>query len=306
MEIINNQNGSMRMKFENSTGTGTIDAYEVFPGIFLSYSNFKLEKCESNYAQDNGMFGFEHCLEGKIEWELKNGDFAFLGPGTLMPYDYERNNGQFVFPMKNYVGFSFGIILSKAQNGLPDGFPVDLVALSANLKSGLTLNLSRNASASFVLGLVYDAQDKDDIHRKLACLELLLFLRDLKWQENRSTPLYMPRAQVMKMKEISSFLMENAYHRFTLEEISKKYNIPVSSLRRGFEGIYGCSVYDFMKHYRVEEAMRRLRETNESITEIATVLGYDNPSKFSAVFKSVVGLSPLTYKNNFFEHNGVV
>ena len=306
MPINTDENGRMQIRFENSTGTGTIDAYEVFPGIFLSYSNFKLEKCESNYAQDNGMFGFEHCMEGKIEWELQNGDFAYLGPGSLMPYDYERNNGQFVFPMKNYVGFSFGIILSQAEKGLPSGCPVSLIDLRDNLQSGLTLNLSHNAEASFVLGLVYDAATKDDIHRKLACLELLLFLRDLKWQENRSTPLYMPRSQVMKMKEIASFMTENAYHRFTLDELSHKFSIPVSTLRRSFDGIYGCSVYDYMKHYRVEDAMRRLRETDESITEIASILGYDNPSKFSAVFKSVVGLSPLTYKNTFFEQNGAL
>ena len=88
MHLESDENGKMRMTFENSTGTGTIDAYEVFPGIFLSYSAFRLEKCESSYARDSGMFGFEHCSEGKIEWELQNWDFAYLGPGTLMPYDY--------------------------------------------------------------------------------------------------------------------------------------------------------------------------------------------------------------------------
>ncbi len=50
---------SMVFRFENETGTRQIQAYEVFPGILLSYNNFHLEKCESNYAQSQNMFGFE-------------------------------------------------------------------------------------------------------------------------------------------------------------------------------------------------------------------------------------------------------
>ena len=208
--------------------------------------------------------------------------------------------------MRNYVGFSFGIELPKAEKGIPADFPVDLKKLTLALRSGMTLNLSQNAEASFVFGLIYAAKNRDDVHRKLACLELLLFLRDLRWQENRTTPLSLPRSQVMKVKEIAAFLIEHVYRRYTLNELSKIFKIPVSTLRRSFDGIYGCSVTDYMKHRRVEEAMRRLRETDESITEIASVLGYDNPSKFAAVFKSVAGLSPISYKNTFFGQNGAV
>ena len=48
MQILMETDGAMLMKFENETGTGQIMAYEVFPGILLSYSDFQLERCESN------------------------------------------------------------------------------------------------------------------------------------------------------------------------------------------------------------------------------------------------------------------
>ena len=34
------------------------------------------------------------------------------------------------------------------------------------------------------------------------------------------------------------------------------------------------------------------------MTEIPGKLGYDNPSKFSSAFRSVVGCAPREYKNN--------
>mgnify|MGYP000251346684 CR=1 FL=1 len=41
-----------------------------------------------------------------------------------------------------------------------------------------------------------------------------------------------------------------------------------------------------------------IEETEYSMAEIAGMLGYDNPSKFAAAFRSVVGCSPREYKKS--------
>ena len=91
MHIETDASGKIRMTFNNETGAGTIDCYEVFPGIFISCSAFKLEKCESIYAQDSGMFSLipdcYHCdlkgymtIDGKIpENEKAIGMFHTIG-----------------------------------------------------------------------------------------------------------------------------------------------------------------------------------------------------------------------------------
>ena len=304
MQIIAENDSSITIRFENETGTGNIRAYEVFPGILLSYSNFQLEQCESNYAQNGDMFGFEYCLEGKIEWEKQDGNSAFLGAGSFMPYRYERNSGRFQFPQHHYRGFSFGIQLPKAAEHLPQNFPVDLVKLKEQLHTGDDLDLSGNARAAYILGLVEEAQRQEDIHRKLACLELLLFLQDLKWTEHQANPLYMPRVQVQKMKQIAQLLLNNMDRNYTLQEISASFQIPVTTLRRSFEGIYGCSVAEFVRKHRVEEAQRLLRETDLNTSQIAAMLGYDNPSKFAAVFRAATKLAPQMYRRKALEQNG--
>ncbi len=282
--------------FENETGTGQILAHEVFPGILLSYSHFHLERCESKYAQSQNMFGFEYCIEGNIQWNTQDGQSAFLGAGSFMPYDYGQSSGHFLFPQRKYQGISFGIQLPKAEGQLPPDFPVDLGRLKDRFCMGNNLDLSTSSQAANVLGLVQASVYQTDLHRKLACLELLLFLQDLQWTEYTALPMYLPSGQVRKLKQAADLLLNNLEHHYTLQELSQATGIPATTLRRQFASIYGCSAAKFVRKHRMEEAQRLLRETELTTSQIASVVGYDNPSKFAAVFRSYTAMTPKTYR----------
>ena len=295
----------LRLSFENETGTGQILAYEVFPGILLSYSNFHLERCESNYTQSHNMFGFEYCIEGKIQWNTQDGQSAFLGAGSFMPYDYGKSGGQFIFPQRNYQGISFGIQLPISEGQLPPDFPVDLNRLKDRFCMGNSLDLSASPQAANVLGLLQASVRQTDLHRKLACLELLLFLQDLQWKEFLAEPVYLPSAQVRKLKQAAEMILNNLEHPYTLQDISKAVGIPVTTLRRHFTSIYGCSVAKFARKHRVEQAQQLLRETELSISQIASMVGYDNPSKFASMFRSFTSTTPQAYRQESRGQNGV-
>ena len=299
MELTYHSEDHFSARLRDETGVGQMDAYRVFPGIYLSYNDFRLRKCESSYAPEVPMFGLEHCREGKVEWELENGDYAYLGSGCLSPCNYGDNNGHFEFPMRSYQGLSFGMVLPDAAKGLPGDFPIDLEALEARIRTAGTLDLSADARSTYVFGLLYEAQGRSMLHKRLACLELLLLLNDLKWEENSAKILYFPRAQVLKIKEMERFLTENLDHRFTLEELSAKFGLSVNAVRRCFAGVFGDSVAVYMKRIRMEQAKRRLSGGTETIAAISASLGYDNPSKFAAAFRSFTRLSPQMYRDQF-------
>lgn len=303
--MIHSEDGCMLINFENETGTGQIRTYEVFPGILLSYSDFHLEQCESTYAQSQNMFGFEYCIEGKIQWDLQDGQSAFLGSGSFMPYDYGQSSGRFFFPQRNYKGISFGIQLSKATGQLPLDFPVDLEHLRDRFSMGNNLDLSPSPQAVNVLGLAQASIHQTDLHRKLACLELLLFLWDLKWTEHPALPMYLPSIQVKKLKMAAELILNNLGHHYTLQELSRTTRIPVTTLRRHFPCIYGCSTAKFARKHRIEEAQRLLRETELTTAQIASMLGYDNPSKFAAVFRSDTAMTPQHYRLQSREQDGL-
>ncbi len=41
-----------------------------------------------------------------------------------------------------------------------------------------------------------------------------------------------------------------------------------------------------------------LKTTDDSIGEISSAMGYDNPSKFSAAFKEIIGIAPRDYRKS--------
>lgn len=93
-----------------------------------------------------------------------------------------------------------------------------------------------------------------------------------------------------------AFMTSNPDRRFTMEELSAKYDISVSALKQCFKGVYGTAIYTYMRNYRMDLAASLLAQTDEPITVIAGKVGYTNTSKFSEAFKNVKGKTPLEYR----------
>ena len=55
-----------------------------------------------------------------------------------------------------------------------------------------------------------------------------------------------------------------------------------------------------MQSYRMNAATTLLlHEKDKSVAEIAGLVGYDSPSKFTAVFKKMIGVTPFEYKTKY-------
>lgn len=63
-----------------------------------------------------------------------------------------------------------------------------------------------------------------------------------------------------------------------------------------FKSVFGLPIYNNMRVYRLQAADTMLRETNESVADIASKVGYDNHTNFTAAFKLRMGLTPLEYR----------
>ncbi len=98
------------------------------------------------------------------------------------------------------------------------------------------------------------------------------------------------------VKSIHSYLIENLEKRITIEDLSKKFLMNTTTLKSVFKEVYGTSVASHIKEHRMERARALLKETDTPVLEIAKLVGYDNPSKFSSAFKEVFGLLPTEYR----------
>ena len=54
---------------------------------------------------------------------------------------------------------------------------------------------------------------------------------------------------------------------------------------------------EYINQIRIEEAKRMLLTTNLSVSEVAGLVGYDNISYFSTVFRKHTGMTPVDWRN---------
>lgn len=94
------------------------------------------------------------------------------------------------------------------------------------------------------------------------------------------------------LMEVKRKIINNIEKSFTIEELSKEFGVSTTKLKNDFKQLFGTSIYRFYNQARMDEAYRRLKTGEFSVSEVGYDLGYSNLSKFSAMFKKMKGLLP--------------
>lgn len=81
-----------------------------------------------------------------------------------------------------------------------------------------------------------------------------------------------------------------------LKDLAQEVHLSPYHLSRLFKGQTGLSPMHFVQQYRMEMAKRHLRLSDETITAIAGLVGYESATAFQDAFKRIVGISPGQYR----------
>lgn len=89
------------------------------------------------------------------------------------------------------------------------------------------------------------------------------------------------------------------YEQMTLSSLAKKYIVESSYLSRSFKQETGENLMMYLTRRRMEKAIEHIRENKVGLTEISFLVGYDDYTYFSRVFRKIMGISPREYKNRY-------
>lgn len=96
--------------------------------------------------------------------------------------------------------------------------------------------------------------------------------------------------------KVIRYIEQNYTKTITKDELESISYMNINYLSRQFKARTGKSLHNYLVNYRLDKAVEFLREGKYSISDIAMMVGYDNFSYFSRLFKEKKGCSPKEYK----------
>ena len=98
-----------------------------------------------------------------------------------------------------------------------------------------------------------------------------------------------------KISDIYDYISEHYTEKLTLHDLCFIFGTNKTSLCRNFKDTYGDTVLNHINNLRIRSAKARLREQNQSITQISEELGFTSIHYFCRLFKKETGLTPKEY-----------
>ncbi|MDD2457482.1 MAG: AraC family transcriptional regulator [Eubacteriales bacterium] len=230
-------------------------------------------------------------ISGKAQYSI-DGVTCQAQEGDILVYNQGAIHDEVANPVSDMVVFSLAIsnlqVQDRAANQLvPPGFkPV--------FSSGPDF-----AKLKHLFELIYEATASNDFRQAEFAnylLRALLILVDTRLHEQNDR--LWEDKQVLG-GEIKAYLDQHFLEDITLGQISSAMHVNQYYLAHCFKDHVGYSPMQYIIRRRIGEAQSLLLNTGYSVTQIASMVGYNNLNHFHSAFVKIVGMAPGKYRRSW-------
>lgn len=100
----------------------------------------------------------------------------------------------------------------------------------------------------------------------------------------------------INMNSVLEFIDDNINENIKLNDLANVACMSPNYFCSIFKKFNGLSPFEYIKRKRVQKAIEYIKTTNKSITEIATICGFNTSTNFNKSFKKVTGKAPSYYR----------
>lgn len=252
----------------------------------------KLSNVDTGSLRPNGRNDYHilYILSGKCYFECddhfeiaESGDLLIYYPGQRQHYKYVKEDET----VSCFLHFS-GTGCESLLNDL--GFTKD--------KHLYNLGFIPNVDKMIVkMRFEYTQKKRFFEHRTSAILLELLSIFGRRLAESS---LYNDNSYVSRIDKVCKMMIEDFDCWHNMEYYAEQSFLSVSRFEHIFREITGVSPNKYLTALRINRATELLVETDLSVADISTMLGFSSLSYFIRVFRKHTGTTPLNYKNGSF------
>ena len=99
--------------------------------------------------------------------------------------------------------------------------------------------------------------------------------------------------------DIQNWLEKNFQDEIKVDLLADKAGMSRRTFERRFKNATGDSPLRYLQRIRIENAKQLLEKGGKTFDEITYLVGYEDSSTFSRIFKKTTGLSPYLYKKKY-------
>ena len=100
------------------------------------------------------------------------------------------------------------------------------------------------------------------------------------------------------VKRALAYIHENYGRPVKRAELADAGGVCESYLSTIFHQEMGLAPWEYLTRFRIQIARETLASSDDSVTQIADLVGFDDPGYFCRVFRRYVGQSPQNYRRH--------
>lgn len=273
-------------------GRFSVFPHENFVDLFLV--QFGWEQCESLYSYGphvRNNYLFHYIISGKGHLEVRQRD------GSVRTYPLRAGQGFLICPNQvttycadekdpwAYTWVEFG--------GVQAQYRLTLAGLGED--QPVYTPMQPDMSQPVKDELLFIAN-----HAQFSTLKLMahfyLFLDALIDSSSSKQRVRGLSQQGFYIREAIHFIDQYYRDDIRIEQIASFCGLNRTYFSRLFKEVMGQTPQEYLARYRVNKAMELMRNTNMSIGEVASMVGYPNQLYFSKVFRKYQGLPPRVWR----------
>lgn len=211
---------------------------------------------------------------------LNSGDFIFIPKGVFHQTSYNQN------------GKTERFLFSFDDTELDHRMSPVLEALCIDKK--ITVNPEKLYKIKRLINIIENENKKNapdsELFKKILLEEILVLI--LRYKKSPDISLSESHKTI---QDIAKYITENVGGDLSLSTLSRLFLISPNHLSNRFKKLTGIGLNEYINITRIEKAERLLSDKSLSVTEVATLCGFNDSNYFAAVFKKLKGITPKKY-----------